>query len=597
MSEFKVESSFPSRKKSVAQETPTVHPSDSEEYESVDKELDPHDFLASNTIQSPNSPTSPPEKPSVNFDDQFLSNENSLLMNTTTFSGSNWAELPDWSYHPLQHTNTLNNMSMNLSRLSLNAPLPTMNLNHDDPLLFLRSQESKYISSLNHLLVNHLEFLAKGHGKVKQVRTIILDHLYQLQEIHQAMNEIYYSERSNRVNLLQKFEDWELKKKMILEKINDIKSDSNEEGVRFRQLYETSAQLDSEIEELESKLKQLKQKRNVIRSELTSSQSVLESKASSYIESLDVIESDEKSLINRLSTFNSDNSMGIPDLVVPKNVSPVSTALTNHDITDETLSIMDISKLNFSKLFNKVKTNDTSSVDDILTQTFKPQVDLRPVMDSLKLQIDALKDELDRQELKSFKFQESAIVWSESIGNVTSMETSLKSNGRIDEPFLLKTLEQTLDLLVKRLETSSRLQLTAVKKAIFNEISAIKKLLFIITNDDKYKEEVADSETNTPSSLSSSSVWKTKTLSNSSSNKNLAVGIPIPLHNGSLEDAGVFLKSNNASPPTTTLANPAPPTFLVSKPNGYIDEKYKKKKPSIFNNLVASNSDKNVKND
>ncbi|ODV93725.1 hypothetical protein PACTADRAFT_51484 [Pachysolen tannophilus NRRL Y-2460] len=462
-----------------------------------------------------------------------------------------WPEFSEWSIKNSNNSNVdggnanvVNGiggngaLSFNSSLHQTNLPIiPSLSLN-EDPSHFLKTQEAIILSELNETIMKHSIVLSKGHGRINNIRNKILNYLNQLNEIHQAMNEIYNTEKSNRLIILKTFENWENKKKLLLEKINDIKSDKNEQGIKFKNLYTESISIDEEINELEQKLKNLKSKRSLIRNELQNTQSIIESRSSSYIESLQVIENNERKAIAKLSSSSNNGNnesitkiLDLPNLTIPTNISTFPYSPYNNDRNSnvsvsaatrargiensrfiESTKLTDFSKLKALFGFKDAENNiDNRMVyDDIINKEITSNIDASPILESLSRQVEAIDDQIVEQERTGERYAESSIIWNDAFNNILEMEKtiskSIKNNTNNDDD-ISRVLIASLENLESRYNTVDDLNLQFVKDAIKNEIITIRKALHIITNDSKYSISLDETNAgiNTPSSTISSS--------------------------------------------------------------------------------------------
>lgn len=128
----------------------------------------------------------------------------------------------------------------------------------------------------------HKQFLSEG-SDCKQIREIIGDRFLQMSENYYALNEIYNKESTMLRGFLQHLEKWDSKRSKILNRVKSIKSDGHNFGVKLADLLRKRNDIDNEIEDLENRLKILRENKVVVENEIDEASSVLESKSAKYV--------------------------------------------------------------------------------------------------------------------------------------------------------------------------------------------------------------------------------------------------------------------------------------------------------------------------
>ncbi|KAG7775884.1 hypothetical protein KL930_001706 [Ogataea haglerorum] len=181
----------------------------------------------------------------------------------------------------------------------LQPPLvPSMGL-VDDPLHYLKNQEIVVTSRLLATIDKHRASLQKGSRRVGRTRELLLNLFSELNQISQAMKEIYTTEQHNKIAVLTDFEHWEAKRTKIVDRIDEIENRTSE-GAAYKSLLAESDRIGTEIEQLEHKLRALRAKQKQVNQQLRESKSLLDIKLNAYYESLSQIEAQEFNEIEKL---------------------------------------------------------------------------------------------------------------------------------------------------------------------------------------------------------------------------------------------------------------------------------------------------------
>lgn len=157
------------------------------------------------------------------------------------------------------------------------------NTDQKSPLHYVTEKGIVLMRELNSNIARQKELLEHGHPDLDKVRSMIGQDFSLLSENYISQHELLskqYLETTETLNGLREFETKNVK---LLEKIALIKSPGHGHGSKLAQLLYHDERLDSEIMSLEQQIESLKENKRVIKSEIDTTASVLESKASKYI--------------------------------------------------------------------------------------------------------------------------------------------------------------------------------------------------------------------------------------------------------------------------------------------------------------------------
>lgn len=255
----------------------------------------------------------------------------------------------------------------------------------EDPMQFLLVEEKSMNMRLNELIIKHAEASKRGVS-TKNIRENITRCFKSLGLVYQAMSELYETQVQQREQLLKAFKGWESAKRVLNANIEEIKSVNSTEGQRLGQLQSESKELDDEIEDLERRLDQLKNKRKLLRTEIVRSQSVIESRTSSHLEALKEIQDAERDVVKRLFE---DRTV----VLEQRPASMIGSFLTR--ITAQSLP--------------QVSNYDPDQIIDIIER-----------------QVDSLKDSKVEYASKEKLFEESLLIWTSTSERLSDLEHSLK---------------------------------------------------------------------------------------------------------------------------------------------------------------------------
>lgn len=337
-----------------------------------------------------------------------------------------------------------------------------------DPLSFLMSQEKLIQSQLQRNIKSHTEVSKKGLSS-KSIRLNIENCLKSLASVYQSIGELYMREKKRKSIILNSFERWEKNKKYLTNKVQDIRSDNNEEGYRLKQLLNEAGTVDEEIEQLEKRLNQLKEKKKVLKNEIAQSQSVIESRTSSYLESLREVEKVERDAIIKLSQERSIES-GLSDLSLG---FPVADGLQAGQRSGLKSFLMNMSAS--------------------IHQSFS-DINADPVIEMVQRQIASYGDCINSFHAKEISFDEASVIWANVSGILNNLEGTLsrllgKQSTDTKSIEDIKTrivdhLRETQDILQERLESIKSMN-EVLKSLIRTEISILDMGIGMIAPDQR----------------------------------------------------------------------------------------------------------------
>ncbi|KAH3685930.1 hypothetical protein WICPIJ_003084 [Wickerhamomyces pijperi] len=268
------------------------------------------------------------------------------------------------------------------------------NYNGSDPLPHLFQEEKVLNENLEKLIRSHKEVLQNGTS-ARQIRSKILETLRSLFYLNQAFVEIYSKESLRKTGILNSFQKWEQAKTTLREEIDDIESVDNEHGKRLKQLTEESNNVQTEIQNLEKRLAQLKEKKAVVDKEKDRCQSVIDSRTSQHYEKLSQIENYERLAVVQLTAEQ----------------DPSRNGTTNHTDSPMTFSII-LSKLSIIKQQNQIDAT--------------PEEQLSRLIESLTLQQSSISDKITKYSQLEQTYNETQIVWSDLVETLDSLESELQ---------------------------------------------------------------------------------------------------------------------------------------------------------------------------
>lgn len=192
----------------------------------------------------------------------------------------------------------------------------------DNPLYYLAQEEMLLNQQLASLASRHRALSQNGMSSTGSVRASIESCFRKLELLYQSKYEIYSREATDKLGLLGHLNQLEEDKKSLRDKIELVYS-KNSESVRLKQLEAKEAELTSEINALEHRLQQLKESRTVLQNEITQSKSILESRTSSLIESIDEINSLEQNIIEENHIYKDAKDMRLVLEIIQLEINSV----------------------------------------------------------------------------------------------------------------------------------------------------------------------------------------------------------------------------------------------------------------------------------
>lgn len=383
-----------------------------------------------------------------------------------------------------------------------------------DPLSFLMSQEKLIQAQLQRNIKSHTEVSKKGLSS-RSIRLNIQNCLKSLSSVYQSIGELYLRERKRKSIILNSFERWEKNKKYLTDKVQEIRSDNNEEGYRLKQLLNESGTVDEEIEQLEKRLNQLKEKKKVLKNEIAQSQSVIESRTSSYLESLREVEKVERDAIIKLSQERSIES-GLSDLSLGFPVEGLQATQRSG--------------------LKSFLMNMSASIQ----QSFS-DVNAEPVIEMVQRQIASYGDCIQVFHSKETSFEEASVIWANVSGTLNNLESTLSrllgkqstENKSIEDvkTKIVGHLREIQDILQERLKAIKNMN-EVLKSLIKTEISILDMGIGMIAPDQRRPELNSPQESTPPKPHSPPAINPTvakftisdKALASSPADATLAVG-------------------------------------------------------------------------
>ena len=136
----------------------------------------------------------------------------------------------------------------------------------------------------------HGEYLSSGRGDVPLLRESARKYLLEVSQCFLSLNEIYEKQHSDVINSESTFKCWSMAREKLLNKINRTLSDKTKQGAKLASLVNESNKIDNEIEDLESRIARLKEKKAIISKEIDYTLSVIQSRTSVLVDQLQDIE-------------------------------------------------------------------------------------------------------------------------------------------------------------------------------------------------------------------------------------------------------------------------------------------------------------------
>lgn len=200
-----------------------------------------------------------------------------------------------------------------LVELNLRALLLAETLEFDDDHVLhesLRNVQDSYTqatAALRSRLRSHKSELLAGND-VSALRLAIGRDMENLLQINYDLHDLYGREVTSTEQLVQRFERWDRRRSHILKRIKNIRSDKNRHGVKLGSLLQKQRSMDDEIQQLETRIGELRATRANVNEEIRRTTSVLESKSARYVAVFRDMESKGRVAIETYLTLN-----GVPE--------------------------------------------------------------------------------------------------------------------------------------------------------------------------------------------------------------------------------------------------------------------------------------------
>lgn len=308
---------------------------------STDEELDPAEFL------SPQSPELLAQKPLQDDDPEEKIEEPKML-----------------SASILTETVEPSDEEFNESMLfSLNLVMPQHNTySTDSPLQYLQENFNKLENDFQNQTRLHRQALDNGSEKLHKIRHKIGNILDSMSENQYSLHELYETESNYNSQMLKKFKKWDDKRNRLIKRIQSIKSEDNEFGIKLLKLLDESSSLDDEINQLEVKLLSLKTKKKLLASEIKDTSSVLESRTSKYVKAFEELDKNGEVAILEVLRLNGVVEEKARELI---RSTPVAAGFADHYMNklkrDKTMEVR-------KSMSPPLKSGTTTSISPILSQ-------------------------------------------------------------------------------------------------------------------------------------------------------------------------------------------------------------------------------------
>ena len=169
--------------------------------------------------------------------------------------------------------------------------------NSQSPIEYLSNRIKLLTQELYEDSIKYGKFLKSGNNHIYQLRSKLLQTFNQLSESYYSLNELYHKDMSYAETLHGSFKKWDQQRNKVLSKVKSIKSDTNKHGAKLFTLLDEVNDVDDEIKLLETKLQQLRSKKELLNKEIEDTSSVLESRTAKYVDMFKDLENKGKSAI------------------------------------------------------------------------------------------------------------------------------------------------------------------------------------------------------------------------------------------------------------------------------------------------------------
>lgn len=317
---------------------------------------------------------------------------------------------------PLSKTPNISNVSRENIKREEVSYLEAFN----DPIHFLKEQINKQTADLGELEKTHKEELSSGTGNVNVRRTEILSDFKELAQSNQAIKEIYASNAKTKQESLDRLVDRQNRERKLLKSIRDIE-ENTVIGKNYKILNSKMVEIDSQILDLERKVRSLKREKELVAKQLSENESLLEVKVNAYREVLEGTFEEEKLDVNKLYQSG----------ILPKGELPISEVIEN-----------------------------------------------------IRLQIEAVKELEGKSELKESGYHNSYVYLSDIFERLTELEEKIITfinEGKIE--LIESQLRAMKKFLQERIKQCDQYNLDVTKQIIQNEFGTILRALSMISND------------------------------------------------------------------------------------------------------------------
>lgn len=312
-------------------------------------------------------------------------------------------------------------------------------LSFSDPLLFLSRQEKDLRELIGQLVEIHGDVLSnRKRGKVNNIRSSLLALLPQLCENQEASVELYVKTVNEKKSQLEQLSHWEAEKADLIQQVNHVKSLQTDEGFKFNSLIDQFNDTSSQICEMENALIQMKQKAKTIQRELDVSKSIIDSRCSSLLDRIEVIEKRENVVSNHREWFKVSSE--------PSGFSLFAFEKRSNLVQIENLPVTGESSVNLEKL---------------------------------QLEVATLSDLASGKKAEFEILQNSIVMVKDVFIQSKSLETFLR--GKPDEEKVLEELSSFVEKVSVRLDQISNSGFALAEKIISQECHAVKQALLLMT--------------------------------------------------------------------------------------------------------------------
>ncbi|CAH6718615.1 hypothetical protein CLIB1444_01S10704 [[Candida] jaroonii] len=257
---------------------------------------------------------------------------------------------------------------------SLNLAIPLQQHNHnqssESPLQYLQENFNKLENDLQVQTRLHKQALDNGSEKLHKIRHKIGNILDSISENQYSLHELYQTESNYNSQMLKKFKKWDDKRNKLIKKIQSIKSEDNEFGIKLSKLLDESSDLDHEINQLEVRLLSLKTKKKLLATEIKDTSSVLESRTSKYVKAFEELDRNGEVAILEVLRSNGVIEDKARELI---RSTPVAAGFVDHYMNKQSHRQVEIPKpfnesLRRKSMSPPLKSGTTTSISPVQSQ-------------------------------------------------------------------------------------------------------------------------------------------------------------------------------------------------------------------------------------